>query len=52
MLVQEITAQAGQAGITRATLRRAKDKEGIRAVRQPVNGTPYTKSPWAWQHKP
>jgi hypothetical protein len=52
MLVQEINDQAGQAGITRSTLRRAKDKEKIKAVRQAVNGTPYTKSPWAWQMKP
>ena len=49
MLVEEINAQAGKAGVTRSTLRRAKDKEKIKAVRQAVNGTPYAKTPWAWQ---
>jgi RecA-family ATPase len=50
VLVEEIYAQARQAGVTRSTLRRAKDKEKIKAIRQSVDGIPYTKSPWEWAY--
>jgi hypothetical protein len=47
-LVDEIHAQAKQAGITASTLRRGKAKEKIKARRQPTDDKGYTKSPWVW----
>jgi putative DNA primase/helicase len=48
VLVEEIRAQAKQAGITDHTLRRAKDKEKVRAKRRDLTGIPSAKWPWEW----
>jgi hypothetical protein len=46
--VDEIRAQAKKAGVSEATLRRAKDKERVRARRVPLDGIPSNKWPWEW----
>jgi RecA-family ATPase len=48
VLVDELRSQAKKAGITEHTLRRAKDKEKVKATRHATDGTPYTKRPWVW----
>jgi RecA-family ATPase len=48
VLVDEIRAQARKAGVTEATLRRAKDKEKVKARRQDQDGVPPAKCPWIW----
>ena len=46
--VDEIRAQAKKAGVSEMTLRRAKDKERIKARRVPLDGVPSNKWPWEW----
>jgi hypothetical protein len=48
VLVKEIHAKAKEAGVTGATLRRAKDKEKIRAKRQELPDVAHAECPWAW----
>jgi putative DNA primase/helicase len=48
LLVDEIKAQAKHAGITERTLRRAKDKDNVKARRQARDGIPPAKWPWRW----
>lgn len=47
-LVDDIRAQAKKAGVSEMTLRRAKDKEHIKARRVPREGIPSNKWPWEW----
>jgi putative DNA primase/helicase len=47
--VDELRTQAKQAGVTYATLRRAKDKEKVKASRQEQDGVPSAKWPWVWE---
>jgi hypothetical protein len=49
-LVDDIRAQAHKAGVSEKTLRRAKDKEGVRARRVPVEGIMSKKWPWEWYY--
>ena len=51
VLTDEVFAQAKQAGITIATLRRAKAKERVKAKKEATDGSSYTKSQWSW-HPP
>lgn len=48
VLADEIKAQAKKAGVTEHTLRRAKDKEKVKAKRQSQEGAPSAKWPWIW----
>jgi RecA-family ATPase len=49
VLVDDIKAQARKAGVTEKTLRRAKDKEKVKARRQEQDGVPHSKCPWIWE---
>jgi transcriptional accessory protein Tex/SPT6 len=49
VLVEEIYADAKKAGVSQATLRRAKTKEKIRARREDPSAL---KSPWIWEWLP
>jgi len=49
-LVSDLFDAARQAGITQRTLRRAKDKEGVRARRVPEDGKPSNKWAWEWYY--
>jgi hypothetical protein len=46
--VDDIRAEAKKAGVSEMTLRRAKDKERIKARRVPREGIPSNKWPWEW----
>jgi RecA-family ATPase len=48
VLADEIYAHAKKAGVSAATLRRAKDKDHYKARRQPQEGVPGNKWPWEW----
>jgi len=48
VLSDEVETHAKKAGIAPRTLRRAKDKEKVRAKRQPQDGVSAAKWPWAW----
>jgi hypothetical protein len=50
MRVDDLFEAARQAGVTRRTLHRAKDKEGVKARRVPVDGVPSNKWPWEWYY--
>jgi len=50
MLVKEINFAAKQAGLTPRTVRRAKDREGVKAKRLQVDGGPSNTWPWAWYY--
>ena len=47
-LADEIATQAKKAGVSLATLRRAKDKEQVKARRRPQDGVGGHKWPWEW----
>jgi RecA-family ATPase len=49
VLVDDIKTQARKAGVTEKTLRRAKDKEKVKARRQEEDGVPHSKRPWVWE---
>ena len=46
--VDDLRTQAKKAGVSEMTLRRAKDKERIKARRVPLDGIPSNKWPWEW----
>jgi len=50
--VEELFAAAKQAGVKRRTLERAKDKEGVKARRVPLEDVPANKWPWEWYYPP
>jgi hypothetical protein len=50
MRVDELLQAAKQAGLKRRTLDRAKDKEGVKARRVPMENTPANKWPWEWYY--
>jgi len=47
-LTDDVGAQAKKAGVSSATLRRAKDKEHVKARRRPQDDLPIHKWPWEW----
>jgi hypothetical protein len=47
-LIEEIAAQAKKAGVSEKTVRRAKDKEHLRARRRPQADVAINKWPWEW----
>jgi hypothetical protein len=48
VLVEDLLAQAKKAGVSEKTVRRAKDKEHVKARRRPQDGMPGNKWPWEW----
>jgi putative DNA primase/helicase len=48
VLVDELSAHAKKAGVSEKTLRRAKDKDHVKARRRPQDGIPGSKWPWEW----
>jgi RecA-family ATPase len=48
MLIDELNTHAKKAGVSHGTLRRAKDKEHVKARRRPQDGIPGNKWPWEW----
>jgi hypothetical protein len=48
LLVDDLFTQAKKAGVSEKTLRRAKDKERVKARRRPQDGIPGNKWPWEW----
>src|SRR5262249_32109033 len=51
LLIEEIKTHAHNAGVSYGTLRRAKDKEHVKARRRPLDGIPGNEWPWEW-HDP
>jgi hypothetical protein len=52
MRVDEILTTAKRAGVSVKTLRRAKDKEGVKADRAAEPDVPKNKWPWEWYYPP
>jgi hypothetical protein len=50
MHVDDLLEAAKQAGVKRRTLERAKDKEGVKARRVPLEDVPSKQWPWQWYY--
>ena len=49
-LVDDLFAHAKKAGVSEKTVRRAKDKEHVKARRRPQDGIPGNRWPWEWYY--